>query len=192
SSYGVDPDSASVVEPGTDAAPLAYATRGATLKMLCVGALIPRKGHDVLFEALAPLPPRWHLTCVGSLERSPATVRQLRAQLHRLGLEQQVTLTGEIDAATLAWNYRQADLFVLATSFEGYGMAVAEALAHGLPVVSPNVDAVAERVRHAAGLLVAPDDAQALSAALGRILNDAALLDSLAAGAAVIRTTLPS
>jgi glycosyltransferase involved in cell wall biosynthesis len=192
SSYGVNPESASVVEPGTDAAPLAYATRGTPLKMLCVGALIPRKGYDVLFEALAPLPSRWHLTCVGSLERSPATVRQLRAQLQRLGLEQRVTLAGEIDAATLAWNYRQADLFVLATRFEGYGMAVAEALAHGLPVVSTNVDAIAERVEPGAGLLVAPDDAQALSGALDRILNDAALLESLAAGAAVIRNTLPS
>jgi glycosyltransferase involved in cell wall biosynthesis len=191
-SYGVNPDSASVVEPGTDAAPLAYAIRGATLKMLCVGALIPRKGHDVLFEALTPLPPRWHLTCIGSLEQSPATVRQLRAQLQRLGLEQQVTLAGQVDAATLAWNYRQADLFVLATRFEGYGMAVAEALAHGLPVVSTNVDAIAERVGPGAGLLVAPDDAEALSAALARILNDASLLDSLAAGAALIRNTLPS
>jgi glycosyltransferase involved in cell wall biosynthesis len=192
SSYGVKPDSASVVEPGTDAAPLAYAIRGATLKMLCVGALIPRKGHDVLFEALTPLPPRWHLTCVGSLERSPATVRSLRAQLHRLGLEQQVTLAGEVDAATLASNYRQADLFVLATRFEGYGMAVAEALAHGLPVVSTNVDAIAELVGHGAGVLVAPDDAQALSAALGRILDDPTLLDSLAAGATFIRNSLPS
>jgi glycosyltransferase involved in cell wall biosynthesis len=191
-SYGVTPDSASVVEPGTDAAPLAYATRGATLKMLCVGALIPRKGHDVLFEALAALPPRWHLTCVGSLEHSPATVRQLRAQLQRLGLEQQVTLAGQVDAATLAWNYREADLFVLATRFEGYGMAVAEALAHGLPVVSTNVDAIAERVGQGAGLLVAPDDPEALSAALDRILNDASLLESLAAGAALIRNTLPS
>jgi glycosyltransferase involved in cell wall biosynthesis len=191
-SYGVAADSVAVVEPGTDAAPLAYAVRGATLKLLCVAALIPRKGHDVLFEALAMLPPRWHLTCVGSLEHSPATVRQLRAQLQRLSLEQHVTLTGEVDAATLARNYRQADLFVLATRFEGYGMAVAEALAHGLPVISTTVDAIVERVGPDAGLLVAPDDAAALCAALGRILNESALLESLAAGAALVRNTLPT
>jgi glycosyltransferase involved in cell wall biosynthesis len=190
-SYGVDPESVSVVEPGTDAALLAHATRGATLNMLCVAALIPRKGHDVLFEALAMLPPHWTLTCVGSLEHSPATVRALRAQLQRLGLEQQVTLAGEIDAATLEGYYRQADLFVLATRFEGYGMAVAEALAHGLPVVSTNVDAIAERVGRDAGLLVAPDDAQALSAALRRVLDDPGLRDALAAGASLIRDTLP-
>jgi glycosyltransferase involved in cell wall biosynthesis len=191
-SYGVEPDSVSVVEPGTDSALLAHATHGATLNMLCVGALIPRKGYDVLFEALAPLPPRWSLTCIGSLERSPATVRQLRAQLQRLGLEQQVTLAGEVDAATLDRNYRQAHLFVLATRFEGYGMAVAEALAHGVPVVSTNVDAIVERVGPDAGLLVAPDEPAALSAALGRILDDSALLESLAAAAALIRNTLPT
>jgi glycosyltransferase involved in cell wall biosynthesis len=189
--YGVAPESVSVVEPGTDAAPLARPARGATLKMLCVGALIPRKGHDVLFEALATLPPRWTLACVGSLERSPATVRQLRSQLQQLDLEARVMLAGEVDAATLAEYYQQADLFVLATRFEGYGMAIAEALAHGLPVVSTNVDAIAERVREDAGLLVAPDDAEALSSALYRVVIDAALLESLAAGAALMRNTLP-
>ncbi|MGC1457736.1 MAG: glycosyltransferase family 4 protein [Steroidobacteraceae bacterium] len=191
-SYGVGPDSVSVVPPGTDAVVLAHATHGAILKMLCVAALIPRKGHDVLFEALAPLPPRWSLTCVGSLERSPATVRQLRAQLQKLKLEEQVTLAGEVDAATLEQYYRYADLFVLATRFEGYGMAVAEALAHGLPVIGTNVDAIAELVGRDAGLLVAPDDAPALSAALGSVLNDPALLDSMAAGATLIRNILPT
>lgn len=189
--YGVGADSVSVVEPGTDAAALAHATHGETLRMVCVAALIPRKGHDVLFEALAKLPPRWTLACVGSLERSTATVAQLRRQLQALGLEHRVTFAGEVDAATLDAYYRQADLFVLATRFEGYGMAVAEALAHGLPVVSTSVDAIAERVRGDAGLLVPPDDAEALSVALRRILNEPELLDHLAAGAALIRNTLP-
>ncbi|HEV2702002.1 MAG TPA: glycosyltransferase family 4 protein [Steroidobacteraceae bacterium] len=191
-SYGVEPDSVSVVEPGTDAALLAHGTQDGSLKMLCVAALIPRKGHDVLFEALALLPQGWSLTCVGSLEHSPATVRQLRAQLQRLGLEQQVTFAGEVDAATLDRHYREADLFVLATRFEGYGMAVAEALAHGLPVIGTNVDAIAERVGRDAGLLVPPDDVEALGAALGRILNDDALLSALAEGAARVRNILPT
>src|SRR5579862_1628915 len=92
--YGVDLERVSVVEPGTDAAPLARRPRGEILKLLCVATLIPRKGHDLLFEALAALPPRWHLTCVGSLTRSPETVTRLRAQLQQLKLDQ-VTLAGE-------------------------------------------------------------------------------------------------
>ena len=191
-SYGVEPDSVSVVEPGTDAAVLAHGEHAAILKMLCVASLIPRKGHDVLFEALALLPARWSLTCIGSLERSPATVRVLQSQLQRLGLEASITLAGEVDAATLDRHYREADLFVLATRFEGYGMAVAEALAHGLPVIGTNVDAIAERVGSDAGLLVPPDDVEALSAALGRVLNDGALLKALVEGAARVRNILPT
>ncbi len=88
---GVEPSQVSVVEPGTDAAPLARRTRGATLQLLCVATLIPRKGHDLLFSALAALKLlRWQLTCVGSLARDPQTVTRLRAQLQRLGLEQRV------------------------------------------------------------------------------------------------------
>ena len=189
---GVDPGNVSVVEPGTDAAPLARHLRGDAVKMLCVATLTPRKGHDLLFDALAPLvAARWSLTCVGSLTRSPATVEQLRAQLRRLDLAGRVTLTGEVDAATLAQQYAAADLFVLATRLEGYGMAIAEALAHGLPVISTRVGAIAELVGPTAGLLVAPEDASPLREALARVLNQPAVLESLADGAAAIRGTLP-
>jgi glycosyltransferase involved in cell wall biosynthesis len=189
--YGVEPARVSVVEPGTDGAPLARSPRRDLLRFLCVATLTPRKGHDVLFDALARLPPRWHLTCVGNLTRSPATVDRLLAQRRRLGLDRHVTLAGEVPGATLAQYYRRADLFVLPTRFEGYGMAVAEALAHGLPVISTQVGAIAELVGAKAGLLVAPDDVDGLAKALERVLIEPALLNSLARGAAVIRRSLP-
>jgi glycosyltransferase involved in cell wall biosynthesis len=189
--YGVDPARVSVVEPGTDAAPLAPRRHGNTLHMLCVATLTPRKGHDLLFEALAPLSPHWQLTCVGSLTRSPATVEALRHQLRRLRLDRQVTLAGEVDGTTLAQWYAQANLFVLPTRFEGYGMAVAEALAHGLPVISTPVGAIPELVGSQAGLLVAVEDVTLLRAALDRVLSEPDLLDSLALGAQAVRGTLP-
>jgi glycosyltransferase involved in cell wall biosynthesis len=190
--YGVDADRISVVEPGTDATPQARGRRGETLQLLCVATLIPRKGHELLLEALAALAAsRWRLTCVGSLTRSPQTVAQLRAQVQRLGLASQVTLAGELDAEALSRLYAQADLFVLPTRFEGYGMAVAEALAHGLPVISTQVGAIPELVGTTAGLLVAPGDADLLRAALQRVLEEPALLESLTAGAAAVRGTLP-
>jgi glycosyltransferase involved in cell wall biosynthesis len=189
--YGVDPAAVSVVVPGTDAAPLAPRRCGSTLNMLCVATLTPRKGHDLLFEALAPLSRHWQLTCVGSLTRSPATVAALRRQLRRLGLEQQVVLAGEVDAGALAHAYAQADLFILATRFEGYGMAVAEALAHGLPVISTQVGAIPELVGPHAGLLVGAQDVGMLRAALERVLTEPGLLDSLATGAQAVRATLP-
>jgi glycosyltransferase involved in cell wall biosynthesis len=191
-SYGVLPPRVSVVEPGTDAAPLARPARTDTLQMLCMATLIPRKGHDVLFDALARLPPHWHLTCVGSLTLSPKTVEQLRAQRQRLGLEKQITFTGEVPPDGVGRYYEAADLFVLPTRYEGYGMAVAEALAHGIPVISTRVGAIADLVGREAGLLVAPDDVDALAHALQRVLTDSALLDYLARGAALIRGSLPT
>jgi len=189
--YGVDPGRVSVVEPGTDAAPLAPRRRGNTLNMLCVATLTPRKGHDLLFEALLPLSPHWQLTCVGSLTRSPATVEALRHQLRQLRLDRQVVLAGEVDSSALAQFYAQANLFVLATRFEGYGMAVAEALAHGLPVISTRVGAIPELVGSQAGLLVATEDVGMLRAALDRVLSEPDLLDSLTMGAQAVRGTLP-
>ena len=189
--YDVDPGRILVVEPGTDAAPLAPRRRGGSLRMLCVATLIPRKGHDLLFEALAPLMPRWHLSCVGSLTRSPATVAALRSQLQRLRLDRPVALAGEIDSAALAHAYAQADLFVLPTRFEGYGMAVAEALAQGLPVISTRVGAIPELVGSNAGLLVEPGNVGALRAALERVLTEPDLLNALTRGAEAVRGTLP-
>jgi glycosyltransferase involved in cell wall biosynthesis len=190
--YGVDADRISVVEPGTDKASPTRGRRGETLQLLCVATLIPRKGHDLLLDALAALAAsRWRLTCVGSLTRSPQTVERVRARMQRLGLEAQVTLTGEVDAATLTQFYSNADLLVLPSRVEGYGMAVAEALAHGLPVLSTQVGAIPDLLGTGAGLLVAPGNADLLRAALQRVLDEPALLESLALGAATVRGTLP-
>ncbi|HTY93359.1 MAG TPA: glycosyltransferase family 4 protein [Steroidobacteraceae bacterium] len=190
--YAVAPGRISVVEPGTDAAPLARPHRADALRMLCVAALIPRKGHDLLFEALAPLAhTRWSLVCAGSLTRSADTVQRLRAQLRRLGLTQRVTLAGEVDAATLGQLYRDADLFILPSRMEGYGMAVAEALAHGLPVIGTHTGAIAQLLGTRAGLLVEPGDTGRLREALARVLGEPALLTALRGGAAAVRGTLP-
>ncbi|HEY4341088.1 MAG TPA: glycosyltransferase family 4 protein [Steroidobacteraceae bacterium] len=189
--YDVAAQRVSVVEPGTDAAPLAPRRRGEILNLLCVATLTPRKGHDLLFEALAPLPPHWHLICAGSMTRSPDTVAALRQQLRRLNLGPRVVLAGEVSGAALAQLFAEADLFVLPTRFEGYGMAVAEALAHGLPVISTRVGAIPELVGRHAGLLVATEDVGMLRAALDRVLSEPDLLNALAGGAEAVRTRLP-
>jgi len=192
SAYGIEPERVSVVEPGSDAAPLARGRRDEALKLLCVAAIIPRKGHDVLVDALAPLAALpWHLTCIGSLTRDPPTVARLRSQLQRLGLEDRVKLVGEVSAAALTGAYLDAGLFVLPSRFEGYGMAVAEALAHGLPVVGTRVGAIEQLVGANAGLLVAPGNVSDLGEALARLLQGPALLASLASGAAIARGMLP-
>jgi glycosyltransferase involved in cell wall biosynthesis len=202
-----------VVEPGTDPAPLArgsgpaddleYVVSGfpvrrslgeggsRTTELLCVGTLNAIKGHEVLLEALAAVPHRhWHLTCAGSLIRDPATADRVCAAMTRLGLDRLVTLAGDLNPIALAACYDRADLFVLATLQETYGMAIAEALARGLPVVATMTGAAPELVGSTAGLLVPVGDTVALTTALTRVLDDPSLRARLAKGARYVRDRL--
>jgi glycosyltransferase involved in cell wall biosynthesis len=191
--YAVPPSRIAVVEPGTDPAPLARGSGSGAVSLLCVASLTPRKGHAVLLDALAAMGARrWRLVCAGSKERDPGTAAALAAQIGRLALADRVELAGELAPSALAALYDRADAFVLASFHEGYGMALAEALARGLPVVSTAAGAIPDTVRADAGLLVPPGDVAALAAALRRLLDDADLRARLAAGARAARERLPT
>jgi len=197
--HGVDRSRLTVVEPGvwkTDSpgSPRARAGDGA-LELLCVATLQGGKGHELLIEALAPLAHLpWHLQCVGSLSRSPATVHRFIEKVNHLGLTDRVALIGEVPHAELSELYRGADLFVLPTMRETYCLAVAESLAHGLPVISSRTGAIPELIAAAtgmpAGLLIEPGDREALRAALERTLTDGALRLSMRAAALEARARL--
>jgi glycosyltransferase involved in cell wall biosynthesis len=191
--YGVPAGQAHVVEPGTDAAALTQGSGRPALALLCVATLTPRKGHAVLVEALAGLRDRpWTLHCVGSTARHPATTQALRAAITALGLGSRVHLHGEVGPAALETLYAQADAFVLPSYHEGYGMALAEALAHGLPVLSTAAGAIADTVPAEAGVLLPPGDVAALRRALARLMDDAPWRAALAAGARAARLRLPT
>jgi glycosyltransferase involved in cell wall biosynthesis len=197
--YGVTRARISVIVPGTDEAPLAAGSwdrsraRDGSVHLLSVATLTPRKGHDLLVHALAALTALpWTLTCVGSLTRgAPETVAALRRQIHQAGLDQRISLVGEMTGDALEAAYQSADLFVLPTRHEGYGMVVAEALARGIPVISTRTGAIPDLVGPSAGLLVPPDDGVAFQDALARVLSDAALRASLREGAHRARERLP-
>jgi glycosyltransferase involved in cell wall biosynthesis len=166
-----------------------------------VATLTPRKGYEILVDALAAIPYRhWRLTCAGSLDRDAPTVARVRVRLRDTGLEDRVRLAGDLDANALAAEYDRADLFVLPTLYEGYGMAVAEALARGLPVVSTTTGSIEDLVLGtggirlkpdlAAGLVVPPGDLPAFTAALSRAIGDPVLRASLAANARGVRVRL--
>ena len=129
----------------------------------------------------------WRLVIAGDGGRSPETFAQLEADIARLGLADRVTLRGAVAAEQLASLYASSDLFVLPSRFEGYGMAYAEAIAHGLPVVGTTAGAIPETVPADAGVLVAPDDVEALAAALRRLIGDPRERERLAAGARAAR-----
>ncbi|MGN6378608.1 MAG: glycosyltransferase family 4 protein [Gaiellales bacterium] len=166
-----------IAEPGVDVAELApgTATAGA---LLSVAAVIPGKGHDVLLDALATLTSlHWQCLCVGSLERDPVFVERLRRRVVTGGMGGRVHFSGPQAGAQLAGSYSAADVLVLPSRAEAYGMVVAEALARGLPVVAADVGGVPEALGHGAdrvrpGLLVPPGDAGALGHALRAWLED--------------------
>ncbi len=178
--YPVPADRVHVAEPAVNAADLATGTEtGGAL--LCVAAVTFDKGHDVLLDALATTSDlSWHCLCVGSLNRDPAFVDALRRRALESGLADRVHFTGPRTGADLDRSYAAADLVVLASRAEAYGMVVTEALARGLPLVATEVGGVTEALGHGAdgirpGLLVPPDDPAALGAALRAWLSDGEL-----------------
>lgn len=190
--YALPRDRVVVVEPGTDPAPQARGTDGPGVGLLCVATVNAGKGHDVLLEALAAVPNRsWRLTCAGSLTRDRATADRVRSLVRQLALDGRVTLAGELDAEALAVCYDAADVFVLATRRETYGMAVAEALARGLPVVSTMTGAIPDLVGADAGVVVPPGEVAPLAEALSRVIGDADLRARMAGGARAVRDRLP-
>jgi glycosyltransferase involved in cell wall biosynthesis len=184
-----------VVLPGTDVADVAPASLFGT-RLLCVGAITPVKGHDLLLDALATVgDPAWRCVCVGSLDLDVEFVEVLRRRTEDRGLGDRVCFTGPLTGAGLERAYAEADVLVLASRAETYGMVVTEALARGLPVVATEVGGVPEALGHAAdgsrpGLLVVPGDPQALAQALRRWLGDPRERSRLRAAARSRRLTL--
>jgi glycosyltransferase involved in cell wall biosynthesis len=185
-----------VAEPAVDPAALAGGTADGGA-LLCVAAITYDKGHDVLLEALESAAGlRWECVCVGSLERDPAFAEGLRGRVREAGLTDRVHFPGPRAGAALDRSYLAADLMVLASRAETYGMVIAEALAHGVPVLTAEVGGVTEALGHGSGgirpgLLVAPEDPVALSAALRSWLGDAELRGRLRQAAHERRRSLP-
>lgn len=193
---GVPVDRIAVVEPGTD--PVAGlgdgdATPGeGPVRLLCVATVTPRKGHAVLLHALAGLGALdWVLHNVGSLTRDPALADRVQALSGDGALAGRVFWHGEMDAGALQAHYTSADVFVLPSLHEGYGMAATEAIAHGLPVLASDAGALAHTVPPEAGLRVPAGDAAALREALGRLIADVDLRAQLALGARAAARRLP-
>lgn len=184
--YGVAEGRTAITPPGT-AKPYTLRQRDTErrpLHLLCVATITPRKAHRVLIDALASLDrSAWRLDCIGSTTRDGQCFAELQRAIAAHRIEDNVRLLGERPQAQLAPAYDGADLFVLPSFHEGYGMAFAEAMAHGLPIIATAAGAIPATVPPDAGILVPPGDVPALAAALDRVITDRALLAQLGAGA---------
>lgn len=193
--YHLPADRVVVAEPGVDHADEAPGSPAGT-SLLCVAAVTPAKGHDVLVSALAAIADLpWRCACVGSLSRDPGLVERLLRRTREAGIADRVTFTGPRTGDHLAAAYATADALVLATRSESYGMVVTEALARGLPVIVTRIGGVPEALGQASdgrvpGLLVPPGDPAPLAAALRDWLTDGKLRSALRSSARARRTTL--
>ncbi|WP_447555619.1 glycosyltransferase [Vreelandella sp. EE22] len=178
------------VEPGVEPAPISPGhVEGEPVRLLCVATLTPRKGQDVLVEALSHVrAPHWQCDLFGG-KRDPAFTAKIEALIERHRLTR-ITLHGECDTDTLEAAYQHAHALVLPSWYEGYGMVVTEALAHGLPVITTTGGALADTLPDKAGLSVEPGDAKALAEALERFCSEAELRERLRLGAVEARDVL--
>lgn len=189
--FGVEAGRIAVVVPGTDAAARCPGSGAATCHVLSVGSLIPRKGHDVLLRALARLfDLDWRLTIAGG-PLDGLHARSLQALAEELGISQRVVFAGTVVDAALEVLWRSADIFALATRYEGYGMAIAEALARGLPVAVTEGGAAAKLLVPEAGVVCAVDDMVTLSKSMRRMIFDTDLRRDMAEAAWTLGQALP-
>jgi glycosyltransferase involved in cell wall biosynthesis len=177
---GVRPERISVVSPGFDYlsppdASVPHSSRdGCPIHALCVAQWIPRKNILGLIQAWASRHrPEAILELIGEKEVQPTYSASIHATMEEC--RSSIRVRGPVDDAELEGAYEAADLFVLPSRYEGYGIVYAEALGHGLPVVACDVGPIPELVGKEAALLVPPDDIEALSAALDLLLKDPAL-----------------
>ncbi len=193
--FAVPAEKITVAVPGTEPAARVAIGTVTPARLLAVGSLVPRKGYDVLIRALeidaAAHGADWKLTIVGALDRSPATVDAVRRQIEAAGLGARIEIAGSMSRGQLDAAYGKADIFVLSSHYEGYGMVLAEALARGLPIVTTTGGAAAETVPDDAALKVPPGDATALQRALRTMIGDGALRARIAEAAWAAGRKLP-
>ena len=191
--YYVQSQCISVVRPGNDPVSPAPGSNDDVVRLLSVGSVVPGKGYDLLIMALATLAGLpWRLTVAGDRTRNPAAAARLDADIAARGLGDRVAVLGAVQSDRIIELYLASDVFVLASRFESYGMALAEAIAHGLPVVSTTAGAIPDTVPEGTGLLVPPDDVGALAQALRRLIGDRGERRRLAANARAAAARLPT
>ena len=181
-----------VAPPGSDDAPAASgtATGGA---LLCVGVVAPHKGQDLLVEALSMLRDHdWTCTIAGSLEVSPEFADRIAARIAGTDLAERITMAGVLTGPELDRAYGQTDLVVAPSRAESYGMAIADALRRGIPVVATSVGGIPQTVADSgAAILVPPDEPAALADALEGWMRDPGLRAEMRAEARGSRGRLP-
>ncbi|MDP9836267.1 glycosyltransferase involved in cell wall biosynthesis [Neorhizobium huautlense] len=192
--FGVSDEHIHIALPGTEQAAPAGGSAARTEcdgpLILSVGSLTPRKDHATLVSALAQLADRaWQCRIVGSDRMNPQSAAALRQQIAKAGLVDRIVVTGEVE--DVSDEYDHADIFALASRYEGFGMAFAEAMVRGLPIVGCHGGAIPDLVDPRAGILVEPGNVTLFADALARLIDNPQQRSEFANGSLATGLRLP-
>ena len=184
-----------VVLPGADRLERCGRLRNADdLAFVFVGSIVPRKRVFELVDAFASASVKGRLVLVGSLARDEHYVRDVRALIAQRGVGTRVVLTGELAETAVARALASADVLVMPSSLEGYGIAATEAIRAGTPVIAARTPGLEEALARCpdATLFVDATGRSALATALGRFATDASLRASMTAAAHAASPHMPT
>jgi glycosyltransferase involved in cell wall biosynthesis len=151
------------------------------LQLLFVGTCHPRKGLEYLLDAMRQLCDQdIILNLVGNLEDDIEYTQYIKSMVKEYGMERKVILNGWISQKELWRMYTKADIFVLPSLWEGFGIVLLEAMSFGLPIVATNTGAIPELIENESnGLLVPARDSKMLTRAIVRLINSPDLREEL-------------
>lgn len=184
---GIERSKARVIYPGYElfGAPKQRKKKsGAPLRLLFVGTLEPHKGIHVLLEALHHLRSPIGLDILGKPPASFRYASRLQKAQAALGCDQEVHFHGEVARDRIGKFYEKADVLVMPSLYEAFGIVLLEAMALGLPAIASRTGGIPEIIgQETSGLLVSPEDPLALARAIERIDTEPGLLERLSLGA---------
>lgn len=161
------------VLPGVDRGVISQPPTSGPARLICVGSVIERKGHENLISALSELTElNWTLECYGATHFDPELFERMSEMIGSSSLSDRIRFHGAVSESMLEIAYQNAHIFVLASHYEGYGMAYAEAIVRGLPVIGTTAGAIPDTVPTACGILVEPGNVNALKQALATMIED--------------------
>jgi glycosyltransferase involved in cell wall biosynthesis len=148
--------------------------RNRPLQVIFLGNVIRRKGLHTLLTALASIPhSHWELSVIGRMDTDESYVQEIRQQIDRAGLRENVTMYGRLPDREIARLLRGGDVLAIPSSYEGFGIAYLEGMCFGLPAIGTTSGAASEIITHEVdGWLIEPDDAGALRQILMRVRDD--------------------
>jgi len=182
----------STVIPGVERGKRSIGNSGGTIKLLCTGSIIERKGHEYLISALASLKHLdWRLDCIGSTEFDKKLFEKLQAKVMNENLGDRIVFHGSVSQESMEQAYASADVFVLPSLYEGYGMVYAEAIVRGLPVIGTTAGAIPQTVPESCGILVEPAHMNDLADALAEMISNTTTRETFRKGAVTAEPYFP-